>query len=181
MTTSPPFLAPSPTSTRRVWDEVVLPLDDRKVEVLLVGDGDAVVGVTFGPKLGSKSSDAGEWVHDPAALRAPREQLQAYAAGELSEFDLPLRPAGTAFQLRVWEELLSIEYGKTTSYGQIAQSLGRPTAGRAVGAAVGANPIGIVVPCHRVIGSNGALTGYAGGLENKIALLMLEGVTLGVR
>jgi methylated-DNA-[protein]-cysteine S-methyltransferase len=180
MSRPPLFLEPIPADTPRVWDEVVLPLDDRKVEVLLVGDGDAVVGVTFGPNLGSEKAKLDDWVHDPAALRTPREQLQAYAAGELSEFDIPLRPAGTPFQLSVWAELVSIAYGKTTSYGQVAQALGRPTAGRAVGAAVGANPIGIVVPCHRVIGSNGSLTGYAGGLENKIALLRLEGVTLGV-
>jgi methylated-DNA-[protein]-cysteine S-methyltransferase len=104
-------------------------------------------------------------------------QLEAYAAGELTSFDLLLHPQGTAFQHDVWDALLEIPYGVTTTYGRIADQIGRPTGSRAVGAAVGANPIGIVIPCHRVIGANGSLTGYAGGLENKVALLQLEGIT----
>ena len=90
-------------------------------------------------------------------------------------FDLPLDPAGTAFQLAVWEQLRTIPLGTTTTYGDIAARVGKPQASRAVGAAIGRNPIGIIVPCHRVVGSSGALTGYAGGMDRKIALLTLEG------
>jgi methylated-DNA-[protein]-cysteine S-methyltransferase len=102
-------------------------------------------------------------------------QLRAYFAGELRKFDLPLDMQGTAFQKRVWEELLHIPYGETRSYMQVAKALGAPHAVRAVGAANGANPVPIVVPCHRVIGSSGKLTGYGGGLELKKRLLELEG------
>jgi methylated-DNA-[protein]-cysteine S-methyltransferase len=101
-------------------------------------------------------------------------QLAAYFAGKLREFHLPLEMAGTDFQLRVWNRLLQIPYGETRSYGELARALGTPAAVRAVGAANGANPIAIVVPCHRVIGSNGALTGYGGGLPLKRRLLELE-------
>lgn len=102
------------------------------------------------------------------------EQLEAYFAGELRQFELQLTPRGTPFQRRVWRELETIGYGETTTYGAIAARLGKPTASRAVGAANGQNPIAIVVPCHRVIGKNGKLTGYAGGLEIKEQLLRLE-------
>ncbi len=103
-----------------------------------------------------------------------QEQFQAYFAGQLQRFDLPLAPRGTAFQQRVWQELLNVPYGMTKSYGDIAHGLGKPTAARAVGAAVGRNPIAIVVPCHRIIGANGALTGFASGLDRKRWLLALE-------
>jgi methylated-DNA-[protein]-cysteine S-methyltransferase len=106
--------------------------------------------------------------------REAARQLKAYFAGTLWRFDLPLSPAGTPFQLRVWNELVGIPYGETCSYGQLADRIGSPTAVRAVGAANGANPIAIVVPCHRVIGSNGKLTGYGGGLPLKQVLLELE-------
>jgi methylated-DNA-[protein]-cysteine S-methyltransferase len=102
-------------------------------------------------------------------------QLAGYFAGRRREFSLPLDAAGTPFQKRVWWELLKIPYGETRSYGQIAQALGSPRAVRAVGAANGANPIAIVVPCHRVIGANGKLVGYGGGLALKTRLLELEG------
>ncbi|NDY95854.1 methylated-DNA--[protein]-cysteine S-methyltransferase, partial [Wenzhouxiangella sp. C33] len=95
-------------------------------------------------------------------LTEAASQIQAYLAGELSDFDLPLAQQGTAFQRAVWEYLRSIPYGQSASYGQIARALGRPSAARAVGLAVGRNPWALIVPCHRVIGSNGALTGYAG-------------------
>ncbi|MBH5337703.1 methylated-DNA--[protein]-cysteine S-methyltransferase [Streptomyces pactum] len=101
-------------------------------------------------------------------------QLEAYFAGELTEFRLPLRMAGTPFQLRVWEELRHIPYGTTVSYGELAERLGHPTASRAVGLANGKNPISIIVPCHRVVGSSGALTGYGGGLDRKRRLLDFE-------
>lgn len=103
-------------------------------------------------------------------------QLEAYFRGELREFQLPLDFEGTEFQKRVWRELLTIPYGQTRSYSQIAQAIGSPQAVRAVGAANGANPIAIVVPCHRVIGANGRLVGYGGGLPLKKRLLELEGV-----
>ena len=103
-------------------------------------------------------------------------QLGDYFAGRRTRFDLPLDlQGGTAFQQSVWHALLAIPAGGTTSYGDLSQRVGRPAAVRAVGAAVGRNPLSIVVPCHRVVGSNGALTGYAGGLERKSALLVLEG------
>ncbi|MFF5676027.1 methylated-DNA--[protein]-cysteine S-methyltransferase [Streptomyces hygroscopicus] len=101
-------------------------------------------------------------------------QLAAYFAGELTAFDLPLRLDGTPFQRRVWDELRRIPYGRTCSYGQLADRVGQPTASRAVGLANGKNPIGIIVPCHRVVGSTGGLTGYGGGLDRKRRLLEFE-------
>ena len=98
-------------------------------------------------------------------------QLDEYFAGERTEFDLPLAPQGTAFQRRVWEALRDIPYGETVSYGRLAATIGRPTASRAVGLATGRNPLSIVIPCHRVVGSSGALTGYGGGIERKRLLL----------
>ncbi|MCA1221117.1 methylated-DNA--[protein]-cysteine S-methyltransferase [Streptomyces sp. 8L] len=102
------------------------------------------------------------------------EQLEAYFRGELRDFDLPVHLAGTDFQRRVWSELTRIPYGQTRSYGQLAAALGQPGASRAVGLANGRNPVSIVVPCHRVVGSTGSLTGYGGGLANKQRLLALE-------
>jgi methylated-DNA-[protein]-cysteine S-methyltransferase len=114
--------------------------------------------------------------HHPI-LRRASEQLQQYFAGERPVFDIPLDlESGTAFQHRVWKSLLAIACGSTTSYGSISAAIGNPKAVRAVGGAVGRNPISIIVPCHRVIGTSGALTGYAGGMERKMALLQLEGV-----
>ncbi|MEK6398455.1 MAG: methylated-DNA--[protein]-cysteine S-methyltransferase [Terriglobus sp.] len=107
-------------------------------------------------------------------------QLQEYFAGSRTTFDLPLDMRGTEFQKQVWEQLLAIPYGKTRSYGEIATRLGKPSASRAVGAANGRNPLSIVVPCHRVIGSTGSLTGFAGGVEAKQVLLELEGASSGM-
>lgn len=108
-------------------------------------------------------------------LQQTRQQLAEYFAGERTAFDLPLHLAyGTAFQQSVWQALLKIESGSTQSYGEISRQIGKPAAVRAVGAAVGKNPVSVIVPCHRVIGSKGALTGYAGGLHRKTALLQLE-------
>src|SRR5262245_7554070 len=114
---------------------------------------------------------------DPAhpVLVETERQLAAYFAGRRKTFDLPLDPIGTDFQTQVWRALCTIPYGETRAYAQIARQIGRPTAVRAVGAANGRNPISIVVPCHRVIGSSGALTGFAGGLATKEFLLRLEG------
>lgn len=111
---------------------------------------------------------------DDAALPALREQLDAYWAGALTCFDVPLATAGTPFQQQVWAALREVPYGRTCSYADLALAIGRPTAVRAVGAANGRNPVGIVVPCHRVVGAAGALTGYAGGLDRKRFLLEHE-------
>ena len=111
-------------------------------------------------------------------LRKAVTQLEEYFAGKRREFDLPLDARGTEFQKLVWEQLLAIPYGETRSYGELAARLGKPTASRAVGAANGRNPLSIVVPCHRVIGTSGALTGFAGGLETKRVLLELEGISI---
>ena len=112
-----------------------------------------------------------------AALDAAATQLREYLAGERTDFDLPLRPHGNPFEQLVWAELARIPYGETTSYGEIARRIGHPGSARAVGRANGRNPIAIVLPCHRVIGSDGSLTGYGGGLDLKRALLTLEAET----
>jgi methylated-DNA-[protein]-cysteine S-methyltransferase len=114
------------------------------------------------------------WVRDDHALAPLRRQLEEYFAGERREFELDLAPSGSPFQLSVWRELQAIPYGETASYGEIAAAVGQPGAARAVGGANNRNPIAIVVPCHRVIGANGTLTGYGGGLPRKQRLLALE-------
>lgn len=121
------------------------------------------------------SESAIEIERSDAALERAATQLQQYFAGRRKQFDLPLAPTGTDFQRRVWTALATIPWGELRSYSDIAQAIGKPTAMRAVGAANGRNPLPIVVPCHRVIGSNGTLTGFAGGLEMKRQLLELEG------
>jgi methylated-DNA-[protein]-cysteine S-methyltransferase len=143
-------------------------------ELLLVGDGASLTGVYFnlGPHRGTRVGT--DWRRLAEPFAAVRRQLDAYFAGELRAFDLPLAPRGTAFQLAVWRELTTIGYGTTVSYGSIAQRLGDAGASRAVGLANGRNPISIIVPCHRVIGADGSLTGYGGGLDRKRFLLRLE-------
>ena len=136
--------------------------DDQGLRYVLFKAGRAAVG----PRPG--------WRENRTRLGEAVRQLQAYFAGELRRFDLPLAPEGTVFQQRVWQELLRIPYGETISYGELARRIGKPTGSRAVGLANGANPISIVIPCHRVIGSTGRLTGYGGGLKNKEWLLALE-------
>ena len=136
--------------------------------LLLVGDEKGLHQLLF------KGRPEPGWREDPEALAEPVRQLRAYFAGERRDFDFPLAPEGTPFQLRVWRELCNIPYGETISYGELARRIGSPNGSRAVGLANGANPIAIVVPCHRVIGSNGKLTGYGGGLKNKEWLLALE-------
>jgi len=115
------------------------------------------------------------WLHSPGRLAEARKQLLEYFAGERRAFELPLRPVGTAFQLKAWQALAGIPYGETRSYAEQAQRIGAPDAVRAVGAANGRNPLPIVLPCHRVIGADGGLTGFGGGLPVKAALLRLEG------
>ncbi|MYX73279.1 methylated-DNA--[protein]-cysteine S-methyltransferase [Streptomyces sp. SID3915] len=113
-------------------------------------------------------------IPDPGPFAETVRQLDAYFAGDLTDFDLPLRLEGTPFQRTVWAELRRIPYGETRSYGELAERLGKPGASRAVGLANGKNPVGIIVPCHRVIGASGGLTGYGGGLERKQRLLAFE-------
>lgn len=115
-----------------------------------------------------------DWTQNETPFRETIRQLQAYFRGKLKEFDLPLAMEGSAFQLRVWQRLRAIPFGKTISYGELAERIGQPKAARAVGLANGSNPIPIVVPCHRVIGSDGNLTGYGGGLSIKEKLLSFE-------
>ncbi|MYN64230.1 MAG: methylated-DNA--[protein]-cysteine S-methyltransferase [Acidobacteria bacterium] len=142
----------------------------------LVGDERHLERVDL-PNTAVRQPDAG-WREKrsalPAALHAAKRQLVEYFDGTRRDFDLPLAPDGTAFQCQVWEELRRISYGKTISYGELARRIGKPTASRAVGAANGRNPLAIVVPCHRVVGADGTLTGYGGGLSVKQALLSLE-------
>lgn len=128
---------------------------------------------TFGPWVPPRERGraAGRDAHPFAAVE---EQLEAYFTGGLREFNLPLRLAGTPFQRRVWDELNRIPYGETRTYGELAGALGIPSASRAVGLANGRNPVSIIVPCHRVIGANGSLTGYGGGLDRKRRLLDFE-------
>ena len=114
-------------------------------------------------------------VEDARAFGEVTRQLDEYLAGSRRSFDLPLAPAGTTFQSRVWDALARVKWGTTVTYGELAVRAGRPGAARAVGAAVGRNPISIVVPCHRVVGAHGTLTGYAGGVDRKAFLLALEG------
>lgn len=141
--------------------------------LLLAGGGHALemLSFTMGPKA---RGPAPEWVEEPAAFDEVTRQLRAYFKGELRDFTVPLQPSGTEFQLRVWKELQAIPYGVTTSYGDLAKRLGNANASRAVGLANGSNPIAIIVPCHRVIGASGKLTGFGGGLDIKQRLLDLE-------
>ncbi|MDP9292843.1 MAG: methylated-DNA--[protein]-cysteine S-methyltransferase [Actinomycetota bacterium] len=138
--------------------------------LMLTGDADALTGL----HLPGRHPATDGLLHDDERFADEARQLAQYFAGTRRSFDVPLRLAGGAFQRRVWAELERIPYGETASYGEIARRLGAPTASRAVGAANGRNPIAIVVPCHRVIGASGSLTGYGGGLECKRALLDLE-------
>jgi methylated-DNA-[protein]-cysteine S-methyltransferase len=148
-------------------------LDSPLGPILLRGDGQFVTGL-FLPRHKRGPEPQSDWRRDDGALALIRAQLTEYFAGERDAFDVPLRLSGTPFQQRVWQELTRIPYGTTISYGQLAKRVGRPTASRAVGAANGRNPVSIIVPCHRVIGAGGQLTGYGGGLENKEWLLAWE-------
>ena len=150
------FIAPIPTPLGRF--------------LAVVDSGGALVALDFD----ERTSAFRGLPPDERRARKVIESLQRYFAGELFEFQLPLAPDGTPFQQRVWQELRRIPYGETISYQELARRVGDPKSVRAVGRANGANPIAVVVPCHRVIGADGSLTGYAGGLEKKRALLALE-------
>ena len=143
--------------------------------MLLASDGDALIGAWFeGQRYEPPRGPSWERRHNlPILLRAGAE-LTEYFAGTRREFTLPLAPAGTPFQRDVWNAIAGIPYGETAAYRDLASRVARPTSIRAAGAATGRNPLSIIVPCHRVIGADGALTGYAGGLERKRALLALE-------
>ncbi|HXR58604.1 MAG TPA: methylated-DNA--[protein]-cysteine S-methyltransferase [Burkholderiales bacterium] len=143
--------------------------------MLIAASNQGISGIYFSrqkyhPKRGK------EWQHAPgnAHLKRAKKQLGEYFAGKRKSFDLELDPAGSPFQKRVWKAIAGVPYGETISYGELAQRAGFPEGARAAGAATGRNPISIVVPCHRIVGSSGKLTGYAGGLDKKRALLALE-------
>lgn len=143
--------------------------------IILAATDTALVGLWFDGQSHQPDTDAWPIVNKHPVMQTAGEQLEQYFAHERTTFNLPLDlSGGTAFQQRVWAQLQAIASGATVSYGRISQQLNNPQAVRAVGAAVGRNPISIIVPCHRVLGANGALTGYAGGLDRKVALLKLE-------
>jgi methylated-DNA-[protein]-cysteine S-methyltransferase len=153
-----------------VYDVVPTPID----RLVVASDGSAIVGVW----MANAEPDDPRWAYQCGAdslLDEARRQLVAYFAGQLRAFDLPLAPNGTEFQRRVWTELTKIPFGTTTSYAELARRVSNAAAVRAVGAANGRNPIPIIVPCHRVIGSDGTLTGFGGGLHRKRWLLEHEG------
>jgi len=142
-------------------------------DLLLAGDEDALYLIGF-PEGSMRREPEDDWIFSEKPFADAREQLSAYFAGDRKSFDLNLKPGGTEFQMQVLDELQKIPYGTTTSYGDIAKRIGRPKAVRAVGAANGRNPIPIIIPCHRVIGSSGDMTGFGGGIPTKEALLRLE-------
>ncbi len=156
-----------------------LRMDSPLGPMLLACGPQGLCGVWFeGQQYEPRAADQAQWhfQNKHPILNAAKEQLQAYFKGQLRSFDLPLQwPQATPFQLAVWQNLLHIPFGHTTSYGQLATQLQNPQAVRALGAAVGRNPLSIIVPCHRVLGKDGSLTGYAGSLPRKQALLTLEG------
>ncbi len=155
------------------WTRMPSPIGD----LILVEEDGALTGIGFtqGRHPAQPPADGEE---RPERFAEVIRQLQEYFRGERREFDLPLAPKGTPFQQRVWNALLEIPYGRAVSYGEIARRLGNPNAMRAVGLANGRNPIPVIIPCHRVIGANGSLTGYGGGLPIKRKLLSLEGIEL---
>lgn len=143
--------------------------------MILVSDGTALIGLYLeGQKHFPNNAGTWIWGESLPVFQETRRQLGDYFEGRRRRFDLPLEPAGTPFQQQVWKALKGIPHGATLTYAEVARRIGKPTAARAVGAAVGRNPLTILVPCHRVLGQNGALTGFAGGLEQKKKLLDLE-------
>jgi methylated-DNA-[protein]-cysteine S-methyltransferase len=148
-------------------------IDSPLGRLFVQGDGQFVTGLFMPQHKGWRGPDAA-WQRSDASFTAVRAQLAEYFAGERQQFDVPLKLAGTPFQQNVWRELVRIPFGTTITYAQLAERVGKPTASRAVGATNGRNPISIIVPCHRVIGANGKLTGYAGGLDKKQWLLAWE-------
>jgi len=148
--------------------------------LILAADSHGLRHILFASENHKVIKERENWTYAPSFLVEARTQLLDYLHGKRKIFNLPLAPVGTVFQLKVWQALADIPFGCTWSYRQLAEHIGRPTAARAVGQANGRNPLPIVLPCHRVIGKNGSLTGFSGGLELKIALLKLEGVNLSI-
>ena len=163
-----PTDAAAPTHLRR--------MDSPIGRIEIVGNGEAIVSLSI-ERDGALPHDRHP-EHADAVLDRAVTQLEEYFAGHRHDFDLPVSLAGTAFQLAVWEQLVDLEFGEVISYGELGMATGRPTAGRAVGGAVGANPVPIIVPCHRVLGSDGRITGYSGGdgIPTKAWLLDHEGI-----
>lgn len=150
------------------------PIGDLLITSVSTAEGETISGIFMEKHRHGPKRDSG-WVKDAGKHREAHRQLAEYFDGERTAFDLPLAPAGTPFQSQVWKALLEIPFGRTESYGELAARIGRPGSARAVGSANGRNPISIVIPCHRVIGSSGELTGYGGGLPRKRWLLSHEG------
>jgi methylated-DNA-[protein]-cysteine S-methyltransferase len=166
--TSTPTAPHPPTALRRI--------DSPIGRIEIVGDGAAVIALSIERDGSLPHEDLPE--RSDAVLDRAAEQLEQYFAGRRRDFDVPVNLAGTAFQLAVWEQLVDLEWGEVVSYGDLGRGTGRATAGRAVGGAVGANPVPIIVPCHRVLGSDGTITGYSGGegIPTKSWLLAHEGI-----
>ena len=153
---------------------IAMKYDSPLGKLTLESDGTNLTAILF-PGEQSRAGTPESCEGNIPVLERARRQLDQYFAGKLQTFDLPLAPSGTDFQQKIWALLQKIPYGQTSTYTELAKMIGQPTACRAVGAANGRNPLPIVIPCHRVIGSSGKLTGYAGGLEAKQTLLELEG------
>jgi len=160
-------------SAQTVWTQIESPLGT----ILLTAQDHALTGLWFSEDSAALERSGARAVpaHQVPVLAQTRAQLRDYFAGALKSFDLPMALKGTDFQREVWRALMQVPYGGTATYGVLAQRLNKPQAARAVGTAVGANPISIIIPCHRIVGSQGTLTGYAWGLERKAKLLALEG------
>lgn len=166
------IIAPMKFSTSAVQTSYDSPLG----RIIVAASEDKLLGVWFDGQRHQPDTASWPIATNHPVLQQAKAQLTDYFAGRRTSFELPLDlGTGTSFQQAVWRALLKIPYGVTRSYGALSADIGRPSAVRAVGAAVGRNPFSIIVPCHRVLGSDGALTGYAGGLERKTALLQLEG------
>jgi methylated-DNA-[protein]-cysteine S-methyltransferase len=146
--------------------------------ILVAADSNGLKIVQFRADNSVEQLIQDDWEQNDRALKNAVQQIQAYFAGKLTHFDLPLAPDGTPFQKKVWKALCKVKFGATASYGDIAKAIGNPAACRAVGLANGRNPIAIVIPCHRIIGTNGKLVGYGGGLDRKKTLLALEGLEI---
>jgi methylated-DNA-[protein]-cysteine S-methyltransferase len=145
-------------------------------ELFITGDGQSITRLYLENQK-HRDPQQQSWKRNVKLFKTAHEQLDAYFAGDLHTFELPLAAAGTVFQQQVWQGLMDIPFGQTESYGTLAKRIGKPTASRAVGMANGRNPISIIVPCHRVIGANGSLTGYGGGIKRKSWLLKHEALS----
>jgi methylated-DNA-[protein]-cysteine S-methyltransferase len=149
-------------------------LETPQGRMLLVANGEGLAGAYFTGQKYYPRPEA-SWKRDAQALRQAKRELKEYFAGRRREFGVALAPEGTPFQRAVWQEIARVACGETITYAELARRAGRPGAARAAGAATGRNPVSVIVPCHRIVGSDGSLTGYAGGLPRKKALLALEG------